>query len=65
MTAGYAPSAVKKTNSMLISFQYMTDVAVLLGADRERATEELWLCIEFETKLANVSLNPVYKNLDL
>jgi hypothetical protein len=33
----------------------MTDVAVLLGADREKAEEELWLCIEFETKLANVN----------
>jgi hypothetical protein len=34
----------------------MTDVAVLLGAEREIATEELWLCIEFEKKLANVCL---------
>jgi hypothetical protein len=33
----------------------MTDVAVLLGAERESATKELWLCIEFEKKLANVS----------
>ena len=34
--------------------QYMTDVAVLLGADRENASKELWLCIEFEKKIANV-----------
>ena len=41
-------------NFLLLFFQYMTDVAVLLGAERERASEELWLCIEFETELANV-----------
>ena len=38
----------------LAFLQYMTDVAVLMGAERENASKELWLCIEFEKKLANV-----------
>jgi len=33
----------------------MTDVAVLLGAEREFAAEQLWSCIEFEKRIANVS----------
>lgn len=33
----------------------MTDVAVLLGADRDYAAEQLWNCIEFEKRIANVS----------
>ena len=34
---------------------YMTDVAVILGANRSDAETQLWDIIEFETKLANVS----------
>ena len=34
---------------------YMTDVAVILGANRSEAETQLWDIIEFETKLANVS----------
>ena len=34
---------------------YMTDVAVLLGANRSDAFTELWQVIEFEQRLANVS----------
>lgn len=35
--------------------KYMTEVAVLLGADRNSAANELSDVIEFEKKLANVS----------
>ena len=35
---------------------YMTEVAVLLGANRTQAKEQLWEVIEFEKVLANVSL---------
>lgn len=34
---------------------YMTDVAVLLGAERETAVKDAWELIEFEQSLANVS----------
>lgn len=35
--------------------KYMTNVAVLLGANKTTADEELRLVVEFEKKLANVS----------
>ena len=36
--------------------QYMTDVAVILGAERVTAEKQLWDVIEFEKQLANVSV---------
>lgn len=36
--------------------RYMTDVAVLLGADKRYATEEMKKVLLFETQLANVSI---------
>lgn len=35
--------------------RYMTNVAVLLGADKTTASEDLRKVVEFERKLANVS----------
>lgn len=35
--------------------KYMTNVAVLLGANKTTASEELKLVVELERKLANVS----------
>lgn len=35
--------------------KYMTNVAVLLGANKTSASEELKLVVELERKLANVS----------
>lgn len=35
----------------------MVDIAVIYGADRSRAERELMESLEFEMKLANVSLN--------
>lgn len=35
--------------------EYMVDVAVFLGADRDRATEQLFESLQFEIELANVS----------
>lgn len=37
-------------------YKYIVDVAVILGANRERATKEIGESIEFEMKLANVSV---------
>ncbi|XP_066258701.1 neprilysin-2 isoform X4 [Euwallacea similis] len=37
-------------------YDYMVDIAVLFGAERERATKELMDSLEFEMKLANISL---------
>ena len=34
---------------------YMTDVAVILGAQPEQAAKQLWDVIQFEKQLANVS----------
>lgn len=36
-------------------YEYMVDIAVLFGAERQRATEELKESLNFEIKLANVS----------
>ncbi|XP_015511770.2 neprilysin-2 isoform X1 [Neodiprion lecontei] len=37
-------------------FEYMIDIAVILGADKDVATRELSESLEFEIKLANISL---------
>nr|CAH7760506.1 unnamed protein product [Callosobruchus chinensis] len=37
-------------------YEYMVDIAVLFGADRDAAQEELRQSLEFEMKLANISL---------
>ena len=37
--------------------EYQIGLAVLLGADRERATNELTLAVQFEIDLANVLPN--------
>lgn len=37
-------------------FNYMTDIAEILGADKANAAEELKESLEFEMKLSNVSL---------
>lgn len=37
-------------------YEYMIDIAVIYGADRSRAERELMESIEFEMKLANVSV---------
>lgn len=36
-------------------YDYMVDMAVIFGADKERAKQEFREVIEFETSLANVS----------
>ena len=36
-------------------FKYQVDVAVIYGADRERAEQEMREALEFEISLANVS----------
>lgn len=38
-------------------YKYMTDMAVILGADRKRAAKELKESLEFEIKLAKVCTN--------
>ncbi|XP_043483736.1 neprilysin-2 isoform X2 [Leptopilina heterotoma] len=37
-------------------YNYMVDIAVIFGADRDRAEKELKQSLEFEIKLANISL---------
>lgn len=37
-------------------YEYMVDIAVIYGADRSRAERELMESVEFEMKLANVSV---------
>lgn len=37
-------------------YRYMVDIAVLFGADRNRATKELRESLDFEINLANVSI---------
>lgn len=39
-------------------YKYMVDIAVILGADPDRASKELKESLEFEIKLANVSHLP-------
>lgn len=41
-------------------YDFMVDLAVILGADRERAQEELRETLELEMKLANVSFSIDY-----
>lgn len=47
----------KGFNDKLVSayYSYMVDIAVKMGADRERASKELKESLEFEIALANVS----------
>jgi hypothetical protein len=37
-------------------YRYLVDIAVTLGADRNRAMKEIHDSLEFEMKLANVSV---------
>jgi len=39
-------------------YSYMVDIAVMFGADRERARKELMESLNFEIKLANISMPP-------
>lgn len=41
-------------------YEYMVDIATLLGADRARAEVELKESLQFEMKLANVSHRDVH-----
>jgi len=40
--------------------QYVVDVAIAMGASRERAKTEIAQMVDFEIQLANVSLQQVY-----
>lgn len=42
--------------------KYMTDVAEILGANRELAAKELEKSLEFEIELAKVRANICFKN---
>lgn len=42
--------------------EYMIDVAVILGADKDNATKDLKESVEFEIELARVSLDTYFKN---
>jgi len=44
-----------------VYFEYMTDVAVILGANRSDAESQLWDVVEFEIKLANISVPEVHR----
>ena len=45
-------------------YKYLVDIAVALGAKRDRAAKEIRESIEFEMKLANVSVHvPVASSL--
>jgi hypothetical protein len=37
-------------------YKYLVDIAVILGANRDRAVKEIHESVEFEMKLANVSV---------
>lgn len=39
--------------------RYMTDVAIILGADPQEAEQQLWEVIQFEQRLANISVPEV------
>lgn len=41
-------------------YDYMVDIAVLFGANRQRATQELLESLKFEIKLANVRGNIIF-----
>ncbi|XP_019873600.1 neprilysin-2 isoform X2 [Aethina tumida] len=49
---------IKGFNEKLVKayYDYMVDIAVIFGADREKAKTELRESLEFEMKLANISL---------
>ena len=50
----------ERSNQELMAYhQYMTEVSHLLGANESHAYEELWKVIEFEKKLANISVPEV------
>lgn len=49
LTKGFSDKLVKAY------YEYMVDIAVLFGADKERAVEELKESLAFEIRLANVS----------
>ncbi|XP_060860193.1 neprilysin-2-like [Metopolophium dirhodum] len=57
---------VKGTNYLVVDeyYKYMVDIAVLFGADRQRATEELKESLEFEVELAKISM-PLEETNDL
>ncbi|XP_057330759.1 neprilysin-2-like [Microplitis mediator] len=42
-------------------YRYMVDIAVILGADRRRAEKELMDSLEFEMKLAKISLPGIFQ----
>lgn len=44
-------------------YEYMVDIAVIYGADRNRAERELMESLEFEMKLANVSYTHTKKTV--
>ena len=44
-------------------FKYMNDIAGLLGGDSDVSNEEMKRVLEFEAKLANVSVKRYYQGL--
>lgn len=50
----------KSANAKILSayLEYMTKVAVLLGANETEATRQMQAVIDFETKLAEISVSP-------
>lgn len=41
-------------------YEYMVDIAVIYGANRNRAEKELMDSLKFEMKLANVSVTKLF-----